>query len=351
MGLTVDRFEAGDCITSTYGTLIGHLGGRPEIFGAQWGYRRGTVPDAQWPFERLDASRRSPCELIADWYGASVAWTRHVDWPAAWAHVRGLLDAGRPVIVVADSFDLPYCWQFGKEHSPHRIVLTGCTDAGVEVSDGYRGSLYRGPLDLDDLVRAVTSEGLIRPRRLNVDGRNTTITVAGPLRGLASTRERTREVILRNVADYLPGEPGGAESGHELLLWCAAAIRDESAELADVPAASIFEVSAWFGGMASQRSLNARFLRWSAQELDLRGLEVCAEQALALSRSWEKVRNYLFLRLGPLARDGAIQGKAAICRVAELVEAAAQQEIAWCRAVGAEIAVQYEVNAPRGAPG
>ena len=341
MGLSVDRFETGDCITSTYGTLIGHLGGQPEIFGAQWGYRRGTVPDAQWPFERLDASRRTPCEVIADWYGASVAWTRHQNWPATWRHVRDVLDAQRPVIVVADAFHLPYCWQHGKEHSPHRIVLTGYTDERVEVSDGYRGSLFHGRLDLDDLVPAVTSAGLIRPRRLNVDGRNTTITVPGSLRGVAATHELAREVLVHNVGRYLAGEPAGVD----LLLECAAAIGDDATELAAVPAASISEVSAWFGGMASQRSLNARFLRWSAGLLDLPGLEACADQAMLLSRRWEKVRNYMFLRLGPLARAGAVEGGAAVRRIAELVQGAARDEAAWCRAVSDELAAQHGVRA------
>jgi hypothetical protein len=333
MGLSVERFETGDCITSTYGTLIGHLGGRPEIFGAQWGYRRGTVPDAQWPFERLDASRRTPCDVISDWYGAAVAWTRHESWPAAWQHVRDVLDTGHPIVIVADSFHLPYCWQFQKEHSPHRIVLTGYADDAVEVSDGYKGSLFHGRLALEALVTAVTSDGLIRPRRLNVDGRNTTITVRGPLRHVDGARGYLGEVLVLNVGRY-------AESGHDLLRECAAAIVAEAAELAQVPAESISEVSAWFGGMASQRSLNARFLRWSAELLELPGLEACADRAVLLSRRWEKVRNYMFLRLGPLARAGAIEGGAAVRRVGELVAGAAAEEAAWCRAVGEELAAR-----------
>lgn len=340
MGLSVDRFESGDCITSTYGTLVGHLGGRPEIFGMQWGYRRGTTPDAPWPFERLDASRRTPCELIADWYGVTVAWTRHADWPAAWRHVRDMLDAGHPVVVAADSFHLPYCWQHHTQHSPHRIVLTGYAPGGVEVSDGYRGSLYSGFLDLDDLVRAVTSAGLIRPRRMNVDGRNTTITVPGPLRGVDRPHAHARDVLHRNVGRYLVGEPDGADSGHHLLQQCAAAIRDEAAELAALPFAGISEVSAWFGGMASQRSLNAQFLRWSARLLELPGLEACADRALVLSRHWEKVRNYMFLRLGSQARPGAVERAPAVRRVAELVEEVAREELAWCRAVGEALAAK-----------
>jgi len=339
MVLQIEAFESSDCITSTYGTLVLHLGGQPAIFGSQWGYRSGTNKDVDWPFERLNASRRTPCELMSDWHGLEVVWTRNPDWESAWQQIRSTLDTGQPVIVVADAFHLAYCWQYQKQHSPHRIVLYGYADDAVEISDGYRGSLHRGLLPLTMLQSAVTSDGLLYPRRMYTDGRNTVITVPRPRTPLdAITDEHTRESIVQNVLSYVPGGVADADSGHDLLMRCAAEIRDDAAGLAARTTADVSEVSAWFGGMASQRSLNSAFLHWAAETLATPALHHHADEAAALSRRWEKLRNYLYIRLSGQRRPrSSVDGRSAVERVAEIVEETARHELSWCHALGDEI--------------
>ncbi|WP_433027244.1 BtrH N-terminal domain-containing protein [Plantactinospora sp. CA-290183] len=340
MTVQVDAFESADCITSTYGTLVRHLGGEPAIFGSQWGFRPGRKADVEWPFERLNASRRSPCELMADWYDLQVVWTHHPDWDAATRQIRATLDAGQPAVVVADAFCLPYCWQFGKQHSPHRIVLTAYGVDSVVISDGYRGSRYEGALALDDLCAAMTSDGLLFPRRMFIDGRNTVITVPVPDAPLTEvTAEHTRRSLRENVTEYLSaGRAHGDGSGHDLLLRCAAEIRADAAGLAQRTKTDVAEISAWFGGMASQRALNAAFLTWAADLLAAPSLKEHADRSTALSRQWEKVRNYLYIRLSAQDRPGAtVDGTAAVERVAGMVEETAVQEFSWCRGIDAEL--------------
>lgn len=336
MALQIAPFESSDCITSTYGTLVQHFGGQPAIFGSQWGFRPGTNNDFDWPFERLNASRRTPCELMSDWYGLDVVWTRHPDWDPAWAQVRATLAGGQPVIVIADAFHLPYCWQYQKQHSPHRIVLTGHGRDFVDTIDGYRGSLHRGRLALDALRAAVTSSGLLYPRRMYVDGRYTVITVSAPVRPLPdAVAPRTRESLVENISQYVPDGDTDGDSGHDLLRRCSAELRANAPELAARTTTDVSEVSAWFGGIASQRALNSIFLHWAAETLCMPALHQYADQATALARRWLKLRNYLYLRLTSQSRANATaDAGAAVRRVADIIEENAGHELSWCGAMG-----------------
>lgn len=340
MTIRIESFVSADCVTSTYGTAIQHLGGQPAVLGAHWGYRRRDTVDFRWPFERLHGGRMTPCDLMSFWYGLEVTWTHHPDWESAWRQVRETLDLQQPAIVVADAYHLPYCWQYGKQHSPHRVVLTGYTADSVEISDGYRGSLHRGFLPLAAVRDAVTSSGLVFPRRLYIDGRNTVIAVAAPGTPLGGQdAAHIREILAENVGRYVPSAVPDGKSGYELLLRCAAELRAEAVDLAG-RTTDVAEVSAWLGGVSGQRVVNSVFLRWAAETLSVAAFDEHAEAALALSRHWEKIRNYFYLRLSAQGRPIAtVAGRAAIERVADLIEEAAEHELSWCRALGDESAL------------
>lgn len=328
------RFTSMDCITATYGAVLEGLACDPAVLGDDWGYHDRQATETEWPLELLRISRRPPEETLRAWYDLSVSVTQHATPVRAWEHARGLLDSGRQVIVWVDVFYLPYSSHYQLQHHAHRIVLTGYNDTAAEVYDGYRGCLFAGHIEVSELLVAISSDELAEGRRGDPDWRNWTISVRAPKGVVTPLAEAdVGAALARNTADFLPDSARPGRAGGLRLHDCVDTMRGSASSLAALSPAGMIEVSAWFAELASQRALNARFLRAAAGVLRLPALVSCAERAEEISRRWEMTRNYFYLRLRS-------KGRAAVVRITDLMAENADLEATWCQDIRRAVHVE-----------
>ncbi|WP_163010725.1 BtrH N-terminal domain-containing protein [Streptomyces dangxiongensis] len=310
-------FTALDCIAATFGTITAWLGRDPAVLGDDWGYRERPLSGSEWPLEDVATRRRTAEDVLAGWYGLTSRQIVH-DGPREVGRYLGeRLGEGTPVIVFVDAFHLPYTAQYRQQHHCHRVVLRATADDGYEVVDRYRGSLHEGTLDSRTLLAAVSAPELADGHRGDPDWRHRTIVVT-PLPGpvTAPAADRFRASIARTATAYAAG---AGETG--LLRRSARRLREAPEGFAAPTPVGMISISAWFGELASQRALNARFLRLAATVCGMPALHEAAVTADALARQWETIRNYFFLRI----RKGA----PAVIRTAEMLDDIADQEKSW----------------------
>ncbi|KQX65364.1 BtrH N-terminal domain-containing protein [Streptomyces sp. Root1310] len=325
-------FLALDCISATFGITAAWLGHDPSVLGEHWGYHRRTdAVDSEWPVEQIGIHRRTPEEILSEWYGLTADHIHHADSRRAEEYIRAQLSDGNPVIAWVDTFHVPHSSFHGQQHHSHRVVIRpgdgdGTDKAGVlRIVDRYQGSLFDGFMESGTLFTAMSSDALGEARRGDPDWRNRTVVVkAGPPgAGKAhqaaqkeSHKERQEERFRSTVA-------GNAHfsAGADLATACADELRATPEAFASLSPVGTIEVSAWFGELASQRALNARFLRAAAETCALPPLIDRAADAEALSRRWEMTRNYFFLRF----RKGSV----AVQRIADLITETVTLEKEW----------------------
>ncbi|MFD7132983.1 BtrH N-terminal domain-containing protein [Streptomyces sp. NPDC059894] len=319
------EFSALDCISATYGITTAWLGHDPSVLGCEWGYHpRADTVETEWPVEHLGIHRSTPEEILHAWHGTTAELRRHGTPEKAGEYIHAQVRDGIPVIAWVDTFHVPHSAFHGQQHHAHRIVIRSRAesegeDAGTvfRVVDRYQGSLYDGPLDARALSAAMSSDALGEARRGDPDWRNRTLVVRAGSRPGKPDGERHRAALARNVRE---------SGGIALLADCADELRAAPDAFAALSPVGMIEVSAWFGELASQRALNARFLRAAAEACALPALHERAADADALSRRWEMTRNTFFLRF----RKGA----ATVVRIADLMTRTAALEKEWNERVG-----------------
>ncbi|MDQ0578619.1 BtrH N-terminal domain-containing protein [Streptomyces rishiriensis] len=325
-------FLALDCISATFGITAAWLGHDPSVLGDHWGYhRRADAVESEWPVEQIGIHRRTPEEILSEWYGLAADHIQHADSRRAEEYIRAQLSDGNPVIAWVDTFHVPHSSFHGQQHHSHRIVIHPGDGNGGEKADAlrivdrYQGSLFDGFMESGTLLTAMSSDALGEARRGDPDWRNRTVVLkAGPLeRGEAhkAARKETREE--RQQDRFRSAVAGNAlfSTGADLVTACADALRATPDAFASLSPVGTIEVSAWFGELASQRALNARFLRAAAETCALPLLADRAADAEALSRRWEMTRNYFFLRF----RKGSV----AVQRIADLITETVTLEKEW----------------------
>ncbi|OQR65806.1 hypothetical protein B6E66_01645 [Streptomyces maremycinicus] len=325
-------FLALDCISATFGITAAWLGHDPSVLGDHWGYHRRTDSvESEWPVEQIGIHRRTPEEILSEWYGLAIDHIHHPDSRRAEEYIRDQLADGNPVIAWVDTFHVPHSSFHGQQHHSHRIVIRpeggegGENDGALRIVDRYQGSLFDGFMDSDTLFTAMSSDALGEARRGDPDWRNRTVVVKGGPRppGEAQEaarkdtheegqRERFRSALARNTH---------FSAGADLVTACADELRSTPDAFASLSPVGTIEVSAWFGELASQRALNARFLRAAAESCALPQLFHAAADAEALSRRWEMTRNFFFLRF----RKGSV----AVQRIADLITETVTLEREW----------------------
>ncbi|MFE7929495.1 BtrH N-terminal domain-containing protein [Streptomyces sp. NPDC057456] len=325
-------FLALDCISATFGITTAWLGHDPSVLGDHWGYHRRTdAVDSEWPVERIGIQRRTPEEVLSEWYGLTADHLHHADSQRAEEYIRAQLSDGNPVIAWVDTFHVPHSSFHLQQHHSHRIVIhpgdgnEGEKAGSLRIVDRYQGSLFDGFMESGTLFTAMSSDALGEARRGDPDWRNRTVVVkAGPLASEEAreavreeTHKETRQERFRSVA------AGNAHfaAGADLVTACADELRAAPDAFASLSPVGTIEVSAWFGELASQRALNARFLRTAAETCALPLLHDRAADADSLSRRWEMTRNYFFLRL----RKGSV----AVQRIADLITETVTLEKEW----------------------
>ncbi|MGA4850942.1 BtrH N-terminal domain-containing protein [Streptomyces sp. G5(2025)] len=309
------EFTSLDCITATYGHVLVTLGYDPSVLGADWGYHPVELPESEWPVERFAFHRRSFEKTLLDWYGINSELIQHQDTNAVEKYLRERLGRNEPVIVLVDAFHLPHSSNYHLQHHAHRIVVHSDEGPEFAIIDRYRGSLFEGVIGAPELLSAMSSEALAEGRRGDPDWRNRTICVSS-----GSPGDRPSYATSAHAAIVQNTEPAATLSGTTALRTCAGQLRAAPEAYATLSPAGMIEVSAWFGELASQRALNARFLR-AAVAAGVPGLTEGADAADDLSRHWERTRNYFFLRFRT--------GVSAVLRISDLLEEAAALEADW----------------------
>ncbi|MFI1927991.1 hypothetical protein [Streptomyces sp. NPDC020377] len=339
-GASDQDFLALDCISATFGITAAWLGHDPSVLGDHWGYHRRTDNvESEWPVEQIGIHRRTPEEILSEWYGLTIDHIHHPHSRRAEEYIRAQLSDGNPVIAWVDTFHVPHSSFHGQQHHSHRIVIrpeggNGVGNDGVmRIVDRYQGSLFDGFMDSNTLFTAMSSDALGEARRGDPDWRNRTAVVkAGPLKpGEAheaarketpeERREERREETSRERFRSAAAGNAHFSAGADLAIACADELRAAPDAFASLSPVGTIEVSAWFGELASQRALNARFLRAAAETCALPPLIQRAADAEALSRRWEMTRNYFFLRF----RKGSV----AVQRIADLITETVTLEKEW----------------------
>ncbi|MFM9652509.1 MULTISPECIES: BtrH N-terminal domain-containing protein [Streptomyces] len=316
-------FSALDCISATFGITAAWLGHDPSVLGDHWGYHRRTdAVDSEWPVEHLGIHRRTPEEILHEWCGLTADHVHHADSRRAEEYIDAHLRDGHPVIAWVDTFHVPHSSFHLQQHHSHRIVLrpedgNDKGDSGsVRIVDRYQGSLYDGFMERSTLLTAMASDALGEARRGDPDWRNRTVVVKAGTPDFGESQgaqqERFRSALARNARSF---------DDVDLVTACADELRAAPDDFTSLSSVGTIEVSAWFGELASQRALNARFLRAAAEACALPSLHDRAADAEALSRRWEMTRNYFFLRLR--------KGSAAVRRIADLITETATLEREW----------------------
>ncbi|MCP2168626.1 BtrH N-terminal domain-containing protein [Goodfellowiella coeruleoviolacea] len=322
-----DKFTSLDHITASYGTLLAHTDRDPAVLGDDWGYHLVQPVSAEWPLACLRITRRPPEATLRFWYGLGVTAVRHASGARAWTTIRRLLDNGQPAIVPVDAFHLPHSAHHRMSHHAHRVVLTGYAGSEVTVVDSHRENPFAGAVRVDTLTAAMGSDELAAHRD-EPDWRHCVISVLEPpepdTTPLAARPAQLAAALDRNTRAAVPGDPRRtARTGRSLLRECADALRVDAPALAGLSPEGLAETRAWCTAVASQRALNARFLRVAAEALGRPGLHDCAERAERLARRWCTAGSYLYVQL-PRKRTAAVLG------VAGQLEEIAALEALWC---------------------
>ncbi|MGW2911974.1 hypothetical protein ACWC9X_16180 [Streptomyces asoensis] len=348
------EFLALDCISATFGVTAAWLGHDPSVLGEHWGYhRRLDAVESEWPVERIGIHRRTPEEILSEWYGLTTDHVRHPDARRAEEYIRDHLSVGNPVIAWVDTFHVPHSSFHGQQHHSHRVAIrpgdgdgSGAgggdgKDGALRIVDRYQGSLFDGFMDSAALRTAMSSDALGEARRGDPDWRNLTAVVKpGPLapgEPQEAARKETEETHEEGRRDrFLNALAGTADfaAGTDLATACADELRAEPEAFASLSPVGTIEVSAWFGELASQRALNARFLRAAAETCALPPLLDRAADAEALSRRWEMTRNYFFLRFR--------KGPEAVRRIADLITETVTLESEWNAKVRDDVVTLFQ---------
>jgi len=311
--------------------LLTQLGVGASVLGSDWGYEYRPDRRSAWPLDALEHWRRTDAEHLRHWYGIREHATRHPSAQAAWQRVSELLAAGTFVAVTADAYELPHTGLGETMHFPHRIVLTAVGDDAVEVADVYRGSPLIGALPIAAVRRAMSSPGLA-DGPWGYDARHWTIHIE-PGSGFTGdlAPDGVRERLLENATCFELEPAAGALFGVAALRGLAADLAAWSERPDPLGEGGLVHGLGILGSIASQRDLNASFVRHSSALLGEPGLAGCADELAARSSEWMTLRNLLYFR----ARKDP---HATASRLASRVARVAAAELETSNAVGALLA-------------
>jgi Butirosin biosynthesis protein H, N-terminal len=160
--------ELTNCLHSTTAIVLRHRGFDPdEVLGAGWGFRYRPGDLRREEYYQPCPPGVSLVESLAPHHPVRSAWHEPAGSDGgAWAAVRAQVAAGRPTIVAADNYQLPFRPAFEDVHTNHLIVVVGFDDAAgeVEVIDSVPPR-FHGWLPLPVLAAARGSANPVRHER------------------------------------------------------------------------------------------------------------------------------------------------------------------------------------------
>jgi hypothetical protein len=298
------RHDLVGCLWTSAGTLLAFHGAPViETLGAAWGFRHlpGDLRREEYYY---------PCppgvslwEAIAPYHPVRSRWHEPGDATEGWCQVRDEVLGGRPVIVAADNFDLPFRPAYQDVHTNHFVVAYGFDEVRgtVSVLDAVPPR-FDGEITIKELTAARDSDNPevherdmfftnrpIANRWLEVE-----IDAASfPVFDLATVGDTIRRNLDGFVAPA-PAPEAAAEASYTGLAGQRAYLQDAVARLRD--GGRIWdEVFLVAGAALANTALHADWLALAAQRLTRPGsggprLAEAARSVERVAHHWTAVR-------------------------------------------------------------
>ncbi len=124
------RHDLVGCLWTSAATMLAyHCAPVLETLGAAWGFRH-------WPEDLRREEYYYPCppgvslyEAMAPYHPVRSAWHEPADAEQGWMQARDVVLSGKPVVVAADNFYLPFRPAYQDVHTNHMVVLYGFDEA------------------------------------------------------------------------------------------------------------------------------------------------------------------------------------------------------------------------------
>jgi hypothetical protein len=142
-----------DCVSDDIALVLAHAGVDDATvpFACTWHFEITSSDDRACP--RLELPPGEQDDLVRRWSGYRPRWCTDPS-GAVRARWATYLEHGRPIIVVADAFHLPWLPYAGHEHMDHGFVVESITGDVLEIADPYDN---------------VTRWGRARPTAMTID--------------------------------------------------------------------------------------------------------------------------------------------------------------------------------------
>jgi hypothetical protein len=263
-----------DCYDDNLQVLARHAGATDvrTPFFRDWGFTaRGAQREPQFFREPVERRLRQDCGLAVTWHPAR---------PSGVDACTALLATGRPVLAVADAYDMPWLPYAGHAHMTHSFVIDAIDGGGVRIADAYHND---------------TAWGVARPLRTTIS--------TDRLAGLLGAEARI--ATLDPAGDAAPPEPAEVVHANAAALD-AVALRDYAAEirdrLDDRAAAAALALACWLGVRS-----RTRYARWLAElaERDPAVAPVAARFREEVAPAWRRASERAYI-----AQQRADRGRA-----------------------------------------
>jgi Butirosin biosynthesis protein H, N-terminal len=282
------------CLHDCLGTILLHNGRDPvQVMGASWEFFHAPE-DVRCEEFYHPAPRPTLGESMMPFHPVSTAWHASEDAESAWAAMRDVVSAGRPVIAAVDNFHMPIRPAFGDVHAAHLMVVSGFDDDRGEVHVlESTPPTYHGPVPLRDFLLARSSTNEARPDTRDyffagteIRNRWLEVTVDGP--DPAPTREWVARVVATNVEGFRAPAQARGRAG---LAGLAGYLHDicERAGGTDGRAA-LDELYTVGWQMQAATALHADFLRAAGRALGWDELVEAGRHVDRLANDWTPLR-------------------------------------------------------------
>ena len=295
------RHDLVGCLWTSAATLL-EFHGVPalETLGAAWSFRH-------YPADLRREEYYYPCppgvslyEAIAPYHPVRSTWHEPADAAAGWAEVRAVVLTGRPVVVAADNYYLPFRPAYADVHTNHLVVVYGFDEAAgtVRVLDAVPPR-FDGDITLAELTAARDSANpILHERDMFFTDRpiaNRWLDVEIDAAGFPPfDRDTVTETIRRNLAGFATGDGYTGLAGQTAYLADVADRVEGGAEIYE----ELFLVA---GAVLANTALHADWLALAARRLDLPRLAEAGRRVERVAHHWTAVRI-----MGALTRDGRV---------------------------------------------
>lgn len=305
-GISAWRHDLVGCLWTSAGTVLG-FHGVPiiETLGAAWGFRHlpGDVRREEYYY---------PCppgvslwEAIAPYHPVRSTWCEPSDPDEGWEQVRAEVLAGRPVIVAADNFELPFRPAYRDVHTNHLVTVYGFDDkrGTARVLDAVPPR-FDGDIGIKELTAARDSANpILHDRDMFFTDRpigNRWLRVEVDVADFPPFDPATVRATIRRNLDGFADSTGPGLSG---LAGQRAYLEDCVTRLGSGEAIweELFLVA---GAVLANTALHADWLTVAADRFGYQGLREAARAVERVAHHWSAVRI-----AGVLTRDGQVSAE------------------------------------------